>query len=84
MMRHMTGEGTGVAEGSPRHTAGLRLDCSLVWALTPHGITLGVFKGVRQGLPSLVLGFETGSVLAMTRHLSHGKCLALTHRTGLD
>lgn len=62
MVRRMRAKGTGVEEGGTTNTTRLRLDsASLVWALTSFGITLGMFKGLGQGLPSLgLLGFEPG------------------------
>ena len=55
---------TGVPEDSLGNTPRPRLDSvSLFWALTTLGITLGMFKGLSQGLPSpVLLGFEAGSV----------------------
>lgn len=53
-VRWVPGKGTGVGEGLVRNTTRLWLaSASLVWALTSLGITLGLFKGLRQALPSL-------------------------------
>lgn len=63
-MKRVTGKATGVVERGLGNTPRSRLDSvSLVWALTTLGITLRMYKGLRQGLPSLVpLGLETGNV----------------------
>lgn len=65
---NVTGKGMGAGEEDPRTPQGLN-SVSSCWALAALGITLGMLKGIRQGLPSFICGFETGNVSETTWYL---------------